>query len=125
MKKLGLGLLFVLLLTVPVSYVFAATYYSYNVTAPKLGGTGYTENKTKKAAGNYIITGKNGDNRTLRVRLETHNGNFLSDWMDFPSDSRLQLPNTGSANQSVRVALKTRLTSPVAIQSIGTWSPEP
>lgn len=122
-KKFVAFLALALVLTFSVSQVFAATWYNYNMTVPRFGGINRTGNVTKTVVGNYLVSGSHGAGYTLKVRLERVDNSSLSSWVDFPSGSYQSLANSGTAGQTVHMALKNN--NLVAVQSIGQWSPTP
>ena len=105
----------------------AGSFYNYNLTIPKLGGSTSTNNQTKASSTDKAIVCSQavGGNYTLRARIELLNNSVAAGYQSINDNQRREytlIPSTAGQQYHARIA--TYITTIVDVQAIGKWSPD-
>ena len=125
-KFVSVFVLLALLLSATVGGALAAgTWYWYDVTVPKLGGSVPTYNETKQYNGQCSVhSNLIGGDYDLKVRLELVDNSSVSKWYIINDGTRISFNNDASASDVVHMRFKTTWYDPVDVQANGDWSPD-
>lgn len=104
----------------------AGTYYNYNLTVPKFGGSATTNNQTKVSnADNSVVCSQLiGSTYKMDARIQYLSGSAASSWAEINDYTRREYVTSASASDVLHARLKNKVTTPVDVQAIGKWSPD-
>ncbi|KPL77783.1 hypothetical protein [Bellilinea caldifistulae] len=105
----------------------AGSFYNYNVTVPKFGGSTSTNNQTKVSSTDKAVVCSQavGGDYTLRARIELLNNNVAAGYQSISDNQRREYTlNPSTADQQYHARIATYITTPVDVQAIGKWSPD-
>lgn len=103
----------------------SGTWYYYDVTVPKHGGTNSTNNQTKQYNENHSINCSwVGGDYDLWAYLQLVDNTTVSDLKLINDNMYISWPNTASAGQKVHMTFKSAWYDHVHIESVGYWSPD-
>ena len=124
-------MIFVVALAVILSVMFvgealaAGTWYWYDMTIPKFGGSNATSNQLKEYAGQAKVQSNLiGGNYDLNMRLEDSANSSKSAWYKINDGTVITYNNSAAQYSYVHMRLKTDTFDPVDIQANGNWSPD-
>ncbi len=127
MRRLIAGTwVFALLISIIATVAAAGSWYWYDVTVPKFGGSTTTYNQTKQSYDNaswcsYLV----GADYKINGRLEFVNNDAASEWVTDIGDHTLVVyPTWAGPGQVVHMRLATQWWTPVDVQAQGYWSPD-
>lgn len=105
----------------------AGSFYNYNLTIPKVGGSTSTNNQTKVSSSDKAVVCSQavGYDYTLRARIELLNNSVAADYQSINDNQRREYTlNPSTAGQQYHARIATYLYTPVDVQAIGKWSPD-
>lgn len=119
-------LLVVLLGIIMVGEAFAhGTWYWYDLTVPRFGGSAVTNNQSKQYTDqSRVHSHLIGGSYDLNVKLEDVNNGSLSSYYKINDWTTVTFSTSAYAGQTVHARLKTDNFDPVNIQANGHWSPD-
>jgi len=126
-KFLSVLVLLALVLSAVVGEALAAgTWYWYDVTVPKFGGSVPTYNETKQCDGQCSVhSNLVGGDYDLKVRLELVDNSSVSGWYIINDGTHIRFDNDASASDVVHMRFKTAWYDPVDVQANGHYMPVP
>ena len=105
----------------------AGSFYNYNLTIPKLGGSTSTNNQTKASSTDKAIVCSQavGGDYVLRARIELLNNSVAAGYQPINDLQRREyILNPSTAGQQYHARLATYWYTLVDVQAIGKWSPD-
>jgi len=100
-------------------------WYYYDITVPKFGGTGSTNNQLKQYTGKCAVDCDwVGGDYDLWVYLQLSDNTTVSKKYIINDGTLIRFDNTASAGQYVHMTFESGWWDPVDIRTVGHWSPD-
>lgn len=121
-RKLGLGLLLALAISLIASQVFAGSIF-FNVIVPRLGGSANTDVTTKNTTTQQweVSSIAVGNNYTVSFRPYNGGGSAVGSWVDGTTGSYINAPFSPSqaVGTLIFLKIKNKITTTVNVQVSG------